>query len=397
MRYVFGDTVLDTTRYTLYRNDEPEHVEPQVFDVLAHLVQNRDRVVSKNELLDQVWGHQFVTESALTTRIKQCRQAVGDTGKDQKVVQTIHGRGYRFIAPVEEVPDAVERPVLEVPEELHQDIHFCTADDGTRLAFATIGSGPPLVRAAHWITHLDYDWQSPVWRHWLVGLARNRTLVRYDERGNGLSDHDVDDFSFEAMVRDLETVVDELGLERFPILGLSQGGAIAVTYAAAAPGAGQPSHPGRRVLRGAAGEGADRRRDPRGQHADRDGPPRLGEGRPRLSAVLRRAVHPRRLGRVVGRVRGAAAPHDVADERGATARSRGPTSMCARRAREVQAPTLVLHARDDMSIPWEQGRLFASLIPGARLVPLSSRNHLLREDEPAWTQLLSEIDSFLST
>ena len=97
MRYVFGDTVLDTTRYSLYRNDEPQHVEPQVFDVLAHLVQNRDRVVSKNELLDKVWGHQFVTESALTTRIKQCRQAVGDTGKEQKVVQTIHGRGLSLI------------------------------------------------------------------------------------------------------------------------------------------------------------------------------------------------------------------------------------------------------------------------------------------------------------
>ena len=235
VRYLFGDTVLDTTRYSLYRNEEPQHVEPQVFDVLAHLVENRNRVVSKNELLDQVWGHQFVTESALTTRIKQLRQAVGDTGKDQRVVQTIHGRGYRFIATVQEVADAVERPRLEVPEELRQDIQFCTADDGTRLAFATIGTGPPLVRAAHWITHLDYDWQSPVWRHWLVGLAHNRTLVRYDERGNGLSDHDVDDFSFEAMVRDLETVVDELGLERFPILGLSQGGAIAVTYAARHP------------------------------------------------------------------------------------------------------------------------------------------------------------------
>ena len=103
VRYLFGDTVLDTTRYSLYRNEEPQHVEPQVFDVLAHLVENRNRVVSKNELLDQVWGHQFVTESALTTRIKQLRQAVGDTGKDQRVVQTIHGRGYRFIATVQEV------------------------------------------------------------------------------------------------------------------------------------------------------------------------------------------------------------------------------------------------------------------------------------------------------
>ncbi len=122
-------------------------------------------------------------------------------GGEQRIVQTVHGRGYRFVAPVEELADAIERPVLPVSPDLRQEIRFCTTADGTRLAYATVGSGPPLVRAAHWITHLDYDWQSPVWRHWLVGLARQRTLVRYDERGCGLSDHDVDDFSLDAWVR----------------------------------------------------------------------------------------------------------------------------------------------------------------------------------------------------
>ena len=396
VRYLFGDTVLDTTRYELARNDEQQHVEPQVFDVLAHLVENRHRVVSKNELLDQVWGHQFVTESALTTRIKQLRQAVGDTGKDQRVVQTIHGRGYRFIATVQEVADAVERPRLEVPEELRQDIQFCTADDGTRLAFATIGTGPPLVRAAHWITHLDYDWQSPVWRHWLVGLAHNRTLVRYDERGNGLSDHDVDDFSFEAMVRDLETVVDELGLERFPILGLSQGGAIAVTYAAR-----HPERVSHLILVGAYCQGrlARAETDEEIREANMQFEmARLGWGKDdpgfrrffvsrfipdssvelwdAFAELLRRTTSPANAARLLE----SWATIDVRET-----------------ARSVKAPTLVMHARDDMSIPWEQGRLFASLIPGARLVPLSSRNHLLREDEPAWRELLSEIDGFLET
>ena len=396
VRYLFGDTVLDTTRYSLYRNEEPQHVEPQVFDVLAHLVENRHRVVSKNELLDQVWGHQFVTESALTTRIKQLRQAVGDTGKDQKVVQTIHGRGYRFIASVQEASDSVERPLLEVPEELRQDIQFCTADDGTRLAFATIGTGPPLVRAAHWITHLDYDWQSPVWRHWLVGLAHNRTLVRYDERGNGLSDHDVDDFSFEAMVRDLETVVDELGLERFPILGLSQGGAIGVTYAAR-----HPERVSHLILVGAYCQGrlARAETDEEIREANMQFEMvRLGWGKDdpgfrrffvsrfipdssvelwdAFAELLRRTTSPANAARLLE----SWATIDVRET-----------------ARLVKAPTLVLHARDDMSIPWEQGRLLASLIPGARLVPLASRNHLLREDEPAWRELLSEIDGFLET
>jgi DNA-binding winged helix-turn-helix (wHTH) protein len=167
------------------------HVEPQVFDVLARLVEHRDRVVPKAELLDVVWGHQLVSESALTTRIKQLRHAVGDSGRDQRIVQTVHGRGYRFVAPVEELADATERVTLPVPGDLRHEIRVCTTSDGTRLVHATVGSGPPLVRAAHWITHLAYDWQSPVWRHWLVGLARQHTLVRYDERGCGLSDHDV--------------------------------------------------------------------------------------------------------------------------------------------------------------------------------------------------------------
>ena len=235
VRYRFAQSLLDTTRYELVSDGEQVHVEPQVFDVLAYLVEHRDRVVRKTELLDAVWGHQFVTESALTTRVKQLRRAVRDNGRDQRIVQTVHGRGYRFIAPVEELPDGIERTPLPVPAELRQEIRFCTTPDGTRLAYATVGSGPPLVRAAHWITHLDYDWQSPVWRHWLVGLARRHTFVRYDERGCGLSDHDVDNFSLEAWVQDLETVVDDLGLQRFPLLGVSQGGAVAVAYAARHP------------------------------------------------------------------------------------------------------------------------------------------------------------------
>jgi pimeloyl-ACP methyl ester carboxylesterase len=171
----------------------------------------------------------------LTTRIKQLRRAIGDSGREQRVVQTVHGRGYRFVAAVDEQPDPTERPKLGVPEELRQHIRFCTTPDGTRIGYATVGTGPPLVRAAHWITHLDYDWHSPVWRHWLVDLARARTLVRYDERGCGLSDHDVDDYSLDAWVQDLETVVDDLGLEHFALLGVSQGGAVAIAYAARHP------------------------------------------------------------------------------------------------------------------------------------------------------------------
>ena len=116
-----------------------------------------------------------------------------------------------------------------------QEIRFCTASDGVRIAYATIGEGPPLVKAANWLSHLEFDWRSPVWRHWLDELSRDHLFVRYDERGCGLSDRSVEDFSFEAWVRDLESVVDDLALERFTLLGISQGGPVAIAYAALHP------------------------------------------------------------------------------------------------------------------------------------------------------------------
>jgi pimeloyl-ACP methyl ester carboxylesterase len=116
-----------------------------------------------------------------------------------------------------------------------QQIRFCTSHDGVRIAYATTGGGPPLVKAANWLSHLEFDWNSPVWRHWVTELPRGHHFVRYDERGCGLSDWDVPELSFEAWVRDLETVVKAVGLERFPLLGISQGVPIAIAYAVRHP------------------------------------------------------------------------------------------------------------------------------------------------------------------
>ncbi|MBX3312744.1 MAG: alpha/beta fold hydrolase [Actinobacteria bacterium] len=396
MRYRFHDVVVDTARYELLRDGEPCHVEPQVFDVMVHLLGHRDRVVTKEELLDAVWGDQYVSESALTTRIKQVRRAVGDDGTEQRVVRTVHGRGYQFVADVTVDDDGDARPVLEpTASQLHQEIRFVRAADGTRLACGLVGEGPPLVRAAHWITHLDHDWRSPVWHHWLVGLARHRTLVRYDERGCGLSEHDVDELSFEAYVRDLETVVDELGLERFPLLGVSQGASVAVAYAA--------RHPERvshlviyggyaqgRLVRATTDEAAREaalqvemirlgwgRDDPSFRRFFTssfiaDAPPELWEA---FAELLRRTCSADNAARLVE----SWSHIDVTDE-----------------AARVQAPTLVMHATGDLRIPAEQAHLLASLIPDARFVPLESRNHLLRPEEPAWGRFLDEVDAFLA-
>jgi DNA-binding winged helix-turn-helix (wHTH) protein/pimeloyl-ACP methyl ester carboxylesterase len=401
MRFTFGDVVLDTDRFLLERRGQPLHVQPQVFDVLSLLVANRERVVPKTELLDTVWGDRFVSDSTLTSRIKAARRVVGDDGAAQSVIKTVHGRGYRWIADVgveaeDGLPEAAAKHVPQ-PEArvLEQQIRFCQAADGVRIAYATVGEGPPLVRAAHWITHLDYDWYSPVWRHWIEGLARGRTLVRYDERGCGLSDHDPLDISLESFVVDLETVVDELGLKRFPLVGVSQGGPVAIEYARR-----HPERVSRLILVGAYMRGRPRRARTeqelqeyemqrelirigwgRDEHSFRlyfsstfmpDVPPHLWTD---FAELLRRTTSAENALRIFD----ACSAIDVTDA-----------------AEALDLPTLILHARDELRIPFAQSVTLASRIRGSRLVPLDSRNHLVRPDEPAWGHLMREIDAFLA-
>jgi DNA-binding winged helix-turn-helix (wHTH) protein/alpha-beta hydrolase superfamily lysophospholipase len=397
VRYSFANLVMDTDRFVLERDGVDVRIEPQVFDVLAHLVERRDRVVLKTELLDDVWGDRFVSESALTSRIKTARRVVGDDGAAQRVIQTVHGRGYRFVAPVEVMasPEAPERPAVS-ERKVEQRIHFTTAPDGVRLAYATVGTGPPLVRAAHWITHLDYDWHSPVWRHWIEGLARRHTFIRFDERGCGLSDHDPAEISLDAFVRDLETVVDAVGLERFPLVGVSQGGAVAVRYAAR-----HPERVSKLVLVGAYVRGRRARaRDEQELRAAElhlelvrhgwgsddpsfrmafppsfipDAPPELWSD---FAELMRRTASAENAVRVLEALQDI----DVSEE-----------------ATRLGMPTIIFHARGELRIPFEQARELASLIPGSRLVPLDSRNHLMRPDEPAWSMFLDELERFLET
>lgn len=231
--YRFDDCELDLDGYELRRGGEVVHVEPQVFDVLAYLVTHRDRVVPKSELLEAVWGDRFVGEAALTSRIKAARQALGDDGRRQMLIATVRGRGYRCVASVDGPPVATHAVPLRSPRS--QEIRYCFSEDAVRVAYAITGAGAPLVKAANWLTHLDREWSNPVWSHWLDALAERYRLIRYDERGCGLSDWEVHNFGFDAWVDDLELVVDAVGLDRFPLLGISQGGAVAIAYAVRHP------------------------------------------------------------------------------------------------------------------------------------------------------------------
>lgn len=278
---------------------------------------------------------------------------------------------------------------------LEQEIRFCRTDDGVTLAYACSGEGPPLVKAANWLTHVDHDWHSLVWRHWLVELSRRRRLIRYDERGCGLSDWDIKPPTFESWVKDLETVVDAAGLERFPLLGISQGGAVAVAYAAR-----HPERVTKLVLYGTYAQGrlvrARSEEDAR-EHQLQVELARLGWGRdePAFRQVFTAQFMPE----------GSRALWDEFNEllRNTTSAENAAQVLeltgsvdVAEEATQVRAPALVLHARHDHRPPFEQGRLMASLIPGSRFVALESSNHILLSDEPAWPIFLREVDAFLA-
>jgi pimeloyl-ACP methyl ester carboxylesterase/DNA-binding SARP family transcriptional activator len=278
--------------------------------------------------------------------------------------------------------------------DLQQEIRFCSTSDGVRIAYATVGEGPPLIKTANWLNHLEFDWESPIWRHVFRELARDRRLIRYDARGNGLSDWDVEEISFEAYIRDLESVVEATGVKRFPLLGISQGCAVSVEYAVR-----HPERVTRLVLHGGYATGWRLDPDPaeiarrealqtlilhgwnRENPAFRqvftsgfipDGTPEQFHWMNELQRISTSPENAVRLQDTVGVV-------DV--------RARLPL---------VRVPTLVIHSREDARIPHARGRELAGGIPNARFVTLESRNHLILEHEPEFPRFLALIRDFLT-
>jgi pimeloyl-ACP methyl ester carboxylesterase/DNA-binding CsgD family transcriptional regulator len=259
---------------------------------------------------------------------------------------------------------------------------------------AALGHGPPLLRTAHWLSHAEHDARSPVWTHWLDELSRDHTFIRYDQRGCGLSDWSPPSVSFEACVDDLEAVVESQGLKEFPLFGMSQGGAVAVAYAAR-----HPERVSRLVLFGAYARGALRRDVTEQQREEAETLVkliRLGWGRdnPAFRQVFTSQFIPD----------GTRDQHQWFNdlERTTTSPENAATIVemlyqidVTAEAQRVRVPTLVLHARNDARIPFEEGRQLAMLIPSARFVPLESRNHILLANEPAWPQFLHEFRAFV--
>jgi pimeloyl-ACP methyl ester carboxylesterase/DNA-binding winged helix-turn-helix (wHTH) protein len=393
----FGEYSLDTDRRELARSGNLVAVEPQVFDLLVYLISNRERVVSKDDLLAGVWGGRIVSESTLTSRINAARRAVGDSGAEQTMIRTVARKGLRFVGAVSESAgqtfERVARPG-RVPPELRQQVQFCTASDGVRIAYSTVGEGPPLVKAANWLNHLKYDWQSPIWSHLLHALAAEYRLIRYDERGNGLSDWDVADISFEAFVRDLESVVVASGLERFPLLGISQGCAVSIAYAVR-----HPERVSHLVLLGGYARGR-RQRGAQKLIEQEDALQTLmrlgwGQENPAFRQIFTSMFIP---GGSIEQTqwlndlqRNTTSPENAIRIREAMTNI-DVTDLLPR----VSAPTLVLHCRDDAMAPFEEGRLMAARIPGSRLVELEGRNHVILDGDPGRQRFLDEMRSFLA-
>lgn len=279
---------------------------------------------------------------------------------------------------------------------VEQQIRFCTADDGVRLAYATFGSGPPLVKAANWVTHLEFDWTSPLWRHWWEELGRSHLVVRYDERGCGLSDREPTDLSLDAFVGDLERVVDAAGLERFSLLGISQGGGVAIRYAIE-----HPERVSHLILCGAYARG----RQARGLSDDEQAEAELlqsivevgwGKADPRFRRVFTTMFVPDATDEQKDWF-DELMHISVTPEMAVKLRRAWGTVDVTDRLDECTAPALVAHARGDRAVPFEEGRLIAGGMPNARLLPLQSDNHVLLPDEPAWETFVTEVSSFLGS
>ena len=402
MIYLFDDYSLDADRRELRHGVDLVALEPQVFDLLQHLVVNRDHVVSSADLAATVWQGRTVSASTVGSRIASVRRAVGDSGDEQRLILTLPRKGHRFVGEVREEHDRqVAEPVSQPDVNRSakdssptQAVTFCKTRDGINLAIAAVGAGPVLVRTTHWLSHIEYDWQNPITAPFLHSLAGHSRFIRYDGRGVGLSDRNVPEISFATFQDDLEAVVDSLRLDRFALLGTSQGAAIAIAYAAR-----HPERVSKLILHGSYALG----RNKRGAAGD-------AEEAKTMIAMMRRGwgqEHSAFMHAFGTLFLPNGTPEQIkayADlQRMATS---AETAVKIRLIHDetdirdilpkVKSPTIVFHSRHDNVVPFEQGRLVAASIPNAIFIPLESGNHVLLPRERAFAKFIDCVNTFLA-
>ncbi len=365
MQYEFNGFVLDVDAAELRTGGRVVDLQPQVFAVLAYLIEHRDRFVTKQELFDAVWGTRFVSESALTTRIKEARQAVGDDGKSQRVIKTVHGRGYRFVAdvgapPPRRAPTPIGIGIDEFPRTQYAE------SDGLSIAYQTFGEGPPLVFVGGFTTNVEVMWEYPAIAACFRRLASFSRVIVFDKRGTGLSDRiPTDDApSLERRADDVRAVMDAAEAASATIVGSSEGGAFSMMFAAS-----QPARVDRLVLHGT---WANR------THID------LSE---RSIAAVERSWG---SGRTYARLSDGIAATPTGLRFLARYERQGATPRSARRFLElssqndvasilpsIHVPTLVIHRRDDSVVPFSEAEGLARGIPNAKLCALPGTDHYI--------------------
>jgi pimeloyl-ACP methyl ester carboxylesterase len=389
-KYSFGNYLLDVDERRLLRGDEEIRLRGKLFDTLRVLVENAGKLVRKDAFMESVWPDSVVEDNNLDYCISQLRKRL-----PAKCIETVPRHGYRFVVEVTTPPHGrliPLEPVAQPPQDPDQRIEFFTASDGVRIAYSIGGQGPVLVRTIHWLNHLDFEWKTPLRRQWLSEVMQHNTLVRYDQRGSGLSDWNVSDFSFERTVRDFEELVDAIGLEKFSILGGCQGAAVGIAYAVR-----HPERVTRLIINGTFANGWPAPGPGAQEHLEamltlirsgwgRDNPAfrQLWTTLFRPDADSEEAFWLNELQRI-----------SSSPENAARMIAEFPNIKILDMLPKISCPTLVLHSRDDGAVPVQEGKLIAARIRGARFVELLSRSHMVAPGDAGWEQLVEEFSAFM--
>jgi pimeloyl-ACP methyl ester carboxylesterase/DNA-binding winged helix-turn-helix (wHTH) protein len=391
-KYAFDLYLLDVDERKLLRGDQEIRLRGKLFDTLRVLVENAGRLLRKDELMLAIWPDSVVEENNLDHCISRLRKLL----LPAKYIETVPRHGYRFTANVQssrEGPGLVAlNAALQEPDMPEQEVRFFTTSDGVRIAYTMGGSGLPLVRCNDWLNHLSFEWKSPFQRHWPSEIMRHNTLVRYDQRGSGLSDWDVKDFSFGRTVRDFAELIDAVGLNKFSIYGGCQGASIAAVYAVR-----NPERVLKLIFNGAFANGWPAPGDGALEQLDalltlikfgwgRDNP----AFRQLWSTLFRPDADSVEMDWMNELQRISMSP-----ENAVRMMAEFPQFKILDLLPDISCPTLVLHSRDDAAVSVQQGRLIASRIPGARFVELPSRCHMVGPGDPAWDLFVEEFGNFL--
>jgi pimeloyl-ACP methyl ester carboxylesterase len=377
--FAFGELELDLGKVELRRAGVRVPVEPQVFEVLAYLVRHRDRVVPKEELMDTVWGGRFVSETAVTSRIKQARQAIGDSGQEQRLIRTVHGKGYRFVGAAREV-------TAPAPAR-HQPVHYAISD-GLHIAYQVTGRGErDIVLVPGFVSHLELDWADPRHAAFLDRLGSFGRLIRFDKRGTGMSDRPGGVPDLESRMHDVLAVMDAADSQRAVLFGYSEGGPMACLFAA--------THPERVEALVLYGSYARRlrsddypwghRKEDREAYAERLAVEWSWEADMRVmcpsadDAMAQWWGQRARAAATPGTVRALIAMNTLVDVRDTLG--------------SIHVPALVLHRRGDQDSVVDEGRYLAERIPGARFVELAGADHFVAVDGD---QILDQVETFLA-